>query len=54
MRKKAATGWRLVQGFNMWRVGSRHDESSSPLFPADYDNVWRGQDAISTEILLTV
>ena len=38
----------------LWRLEYRHDESSKPLFPADNGRIWRGQDVLSTEILLTL
>jgi hypothetical protein len=38
----------------LWRVEYRHDEANKPLFPADDGQMWRGQDVISTEILLTI
>ncbi len=47
----------LTYWFNdhlMWRVEYRHDESSKPLFPASDGETWRGQDVISTELLVTL
>ncbi len=38
----------------LWRFEYRHDEANKPLFPASDGGLWRGQDVISTEILLTI
>lgn len=38
----------------LWRVEYRHDEANKPLFPASGGKLWRGQDVISTELLLTI
>lgn len=38
----------------LWRVEYRHDQANKPLFPAKNGGLWRGQDVISTEFLLTI
>lgn len=49
----ALTYW-IIDEHLMWRAEYRHDESNKPLFPASDGGLWRGQDVLSTELLLTL
>ncbi len=56
-----ATLWEVSPAFSywfndhvLWRIEYRHDEANKRIFPANDGQSWRGQDVISTEILLTL